>query len=207
MIDQRDPYGSFHELAIREREGHDYRRLAVPRDSATAIIAPHGGGIEPGTSEISRALAGAEFALYCFEGLKLAGNEALHVASTRFDEPRCAQLVAGSQTVVAVHGCAGDHRAVYVGGLDGDLKVRVVRALERAGFDARQDASNHGGRHARNICNRGSSGKGLQLEITAGLRRAMFKGLRRPERETTRPPFDRFVTAVRAALLEAESRH
>ena len=201
MIDQRDPYGSFHELAAREREGHDYRRLAVPRDSATALVAPHGGGIEPGTSEITRALAGAEFALYCFEGLRSAGNEGLHVASTRFDEPRCAQLVAGSQTVVAVHGCAGDHRAVYVGGLDGDLKVRVIGALQRAGFDARQAVGNHGGRHARNICNRGSSGKGLQLEITAGLRRAMFKGLRRTERETTRPPFDRFVTAVRAVLL------
>jgi phage replication-related protein YjqB (UPF0714/DUF867 family) len=52
-----------------------------------AVIAPHGGGIEPGTSELATAIAGDDFSLYLFEGLKSAGNGELHITSTNFDEP------------------------------------------------------------------------------------------------------------------------
>jgi phage replication-related protein YjqB (UPF0714/DUF867 family) len=38
------------------------------------VIAPHGGGIDQYTSDIARAIAGAEFNLYLFEGISRSGN-------------------------------------------------------------------------------------------------------------------------------------
>lgn len=200
----RDKYSSFANLASDEQEGRHYRRPKKIRDTKIAIITPHGGGIEPGTSEITKGLAGREFTFYCFEGVRSRGNEELHIKSTCFDEPMCVQLVEHSETVVAVHGCEGGHEAVYVGGLDDRLRAQVIEALRSAGFKAEEDGSNHSGRYDQNICNRGIAGRGLQLEITEGLRRAMFQGLKRREREITKPPFDKFVAAVREVLLKAE---
>jgi phage replication-related protein YjqB (UPF0714/DUF867 family) len=203
-VGQRDKYRSFAELASDNQEGLDYNRRVEMRDSEIAIIAPHGGGIEPGTSEIAEALAGGEFALYCFEGCRCKGNEELHIISTRFDEPLCAQLVERHQVVVAVHGCAGKHEAVYIGGLDDEIRSQVVKALKGAGFEAKEDVSNHSGSYVQNICNKGKAGRGVQLEITEGLRRTMFRGLQRHEREVTKPPFDRFIAAIRAVLFKAQ---
>ncbi len=203
---QWDMYSSFAELASDKQEGRDYRRLVQMRESRIAVIAPHGGAIEPGTSEIARAIANGQFASYCFEGIQARGNRELHITSRCFDEPMCVQLVQRCQTVIAVHGCAGKHEAVYVGGLDDDLKAQIIEALMSAGFEASADTSDHSGNHPKNICNRGGSGKGLQLEITEGLRRVMFKGPGLRDRETTTPQFETFVAAVRDVLLREHEK-
>jgi len=195
-----DRYASFAELARNVQEGKDFRRVVERRRSCVAIVAPHGGGIEPGTSEVARALAGDEFALYCFEGLRQNGNDELHVTSHCFDDPACIQLVEQAQVVVAVHGCAGEDKAVYVGGLDDGLKARLIQALRRAGFRAGPSAGELAGCYVDNICNRGMLGQGVQLEITEGLRRAMFADLTWKGRETRTPVFDRFVGAVKREL-------
>jgi phage replication-related protein YjqB (UPF0714/DUF867 family) len=54
-----------------------------------AIIAPHGGKIEPGTSEIAAAIAGDDYSLYRFQGLRDRPREELHITSAKFDEPTC----------------------------------------------------------------------------------------------------------------------
>ena len=52
-----------------------------------------------------------------------------------------------------------------------------------------------------NICNRGRSGAGVQLEIAAGLRASFFRHLSpRSEREHKTEAFGRFVDAVRAGI-------
>jgi phage replication-related protein YjqB (UPF0714/DUF867 family) len=64
--------------------------LVLVPESRIAIIAPHGGGIEPGSSTIARAIAGEDINMYLFEGIKVAkGNAIVHIASHHFDEPRC----------------------------------------------------------------------------------------------------------------------
>jgi phage replication-related protein YjqB (UPF0714/DUF867 family) len=63
----KDKYFTFAELAAGE-DPSAYRIVSMPRGSAVAIIAPHGGNIEPGTSELARAVAGQELSLYLFEG-------------------------------------------------------------------------------------------------------------------------------------------
>ena len=44
-------YRSFEELKVHEVQGEDYEINHISRDSPFAIMAPHGGYIEPGTSE------------------------------------------------------------------------------------------------------------------------------------------------------------
>ncbi len=201
-----DTYRRFFLLAAGERPGADYRIIACPRSSPVAVIAPHGGGIEPGTSELARAIAGKEFSLYCFEGLKPDGNEALHITSTRFDEPQCLAIVATSEVVLAVHGSAEQEESVHVGGRDARLARRLCEALNAAGFAAQlDDTADHPGHLAANICNRGRSGRGCQLEISNGLRLTLFEGLKRRQREHTTAQFEAFVVAVRTVLLAASS--
>ena len=64
-------YASFAELALHEADGRDFRVVRIDRPGSTvAILAPHGGRIEAGTSEIAELIAGTEHSLFCFEGLK-----------------------------------------------------------------------------------------------------------------------------------------
>ena len=48
-----DTYPNFATLEQHERAGIDYAVLVRREEPAFAIVAPHGGGIEPGTSEIA----------------------------------------------------------------------------------------------------------------------------------------------------------
>lgn len=170
-----DRYRSFAELARHEREGRDWRVRLRPGASAFAILAPHGGRIERGTSWLADAIAGAEHTFYAFEGLRRRANHRLHLTSNRFDEPRALAAVARARTVITVHGAAGAEAAVYAGGLDEALRERLLAALAGAGFDAAPDPSpTSQGRGATNICNRGRSGRGVQLELPVGMRRRLF---------------------------------
>lgn len=193
-------YPTIDALARGEREGSDWRRICIARSSGAAILAPHGGGIEAGTSELARAIAGNEHSCYCFEGLKRRGNDALHIRSTAFDDPACLELLADADRVIALHGCADAEPRVYAGGLDEALRLRIRLALAEAGFEACDDDTPHAGHAAANICNRGRRGAGVQLELSTGLRAQFFAGLRARERATRTAAFDRFVDAVRAAL-------
>jgi phage replication-related protein YjqB (UPF0714/DUF867 family) len=105
-----DWYGSFDELRRAEREGVEFRISVIRREASIAIIAPHGGWIEPGTAEIAEAIAGDDYSLYRFEGLRDRPHEQLHITLAKFDEPTCLALVAACDQVVAVHGRAGKQR-------------------------------------------------------------------------------------------------
>jgi phage replication-related protein YjqB (UPF0714/DUF867 family) len=63
------------------REGRDFRRRLRRCRGATPVIAPHGDGIEPGTSEVAEPVAAADFCFYAFEGIK-SKNGDLHITST-----------------------------------------------------------------------------------------------------------------------------
>jgi len=196
-------YSSYKELADTEKEGIDYRIRWIRRSSGVLVIAPHGGDIEPGTSEIAEALADAKHSFYAFEGIRRHANRDLHIPSTRFDEPIAMGLVQGGETVVTVHGCRGEDPIVFVGGLDLDLMRSVTESMKKAGF-AVGTSARLPGRDAMNICNRSSRGRGIQLEISRGLRRLMFKGLRVEERAFRLESFERFVQSVGRALGESD---
>lgn len=188
-----------------EREGVDFRRDRRATASPVAVLAIHGGAIEPGTSEVARAVAGDDMSWYCFDGVKPRGNGILHVASTRFDDPLCLDLVAKANLVLAVHGSNGTDPRVLVSGLAQDLVARLVDVLGDHGFHAGHDRGPCAGLDPRNVCNRGRGGRGVQLELSRGLRRALFRGLSRRDREVVTPSFHRFVEAVRSVLASGPS--
>ena len=166
-----DRYRSYSELAEHEVEGTDFTITVFRRPfSAVAVIAPHGGKIESRTSEIARAIAGEDFNLYLFEGIKKRGNSALHITSRRFDEPSCLELLSTCSFVIAIHGCVGGDERVLLGGLDNILKDKVAAELRQAGVNVQNDGHSFQATDPNNICNRGQSNRGVQLEVTRALR-------------------------------------
>jgi phage replication-related protein YjqB (UPF0714/DUF867 family) len=201
-------YSSYGELRRCERHGVDYRIHTRNGGSGIAVIAPHGGGIEPGTMETAAEVAGSEHAFYCFEGLKTRGNSDLHIPSIRFDEPTLLNTVRNAELVIAIHGCRSKDGAVYIGGLHCDLKQRIYSALISAGFTAKQSLKPLlQGKSAQNICNMGKTGAGVQLELSRGLRRQMFVDLlgSQDKRQKTEL-FHTFVSVLRKALSENSAK-
>ncbi len=164
-----DLYRCYAELAASEPEGTNFRVHVVERNSAIVIVAPHGGRIEPGTSETAALIAANDFSLYRFESL-IAGRR-LHITSSRFDEPRGLALVATAEIAVAVHGRAdaGDAETIWMGGLHIDLRDAIGASLRRAGFRISTDHHMQG-RHSDNICNKGGLGAGVQIELPRSFR-------------------------------------
>jgi len=165
----------YEDLARRYTEGVDYSVHVMARErSGVAVVAPHGGHIEGRTSDIARLIAGDEHRLYLFEGLRTTGDnfDCLHLASHRFDEPRALDLISGCDTVISVHGYAAPGPDVLLGGLNEGLKRELAHALAQLGFSCLTEGHPFPGRHPRNICNRGRSGEGVQLELSRGLRKA-----------------------------------
>ena len=166
----KDTYTVFEELAKHEKIGIDYQISISDRGSAVTIAAPHGGKIEPGTSEIARRIAAEDYNCYCFEGIKRSNNSRLHITSHNFDEPAALKLIFTSKIVITIHACTGTAGLVYLGGLDTLLKNSTAAELEGRGIGVSMKDSRLKGENPDNICNRGRTGKGVQLEITRDLR-------------------------------------
>ena len=200
-----DVYRNFADLSETEREDIDFRISAVKREgSSTVIVAPHGGAIEPGTSEMAKEVANNDLSLFIFEGKKAKGNKSLHITSTNFDEPRCVELVKESDTVIAIHGEGSTELSVFLGGRDDELGAQLKAALERYGYAVKT----HGnidlhGLAAANICNRGRHGIGVQLELSSGLRQTFFLSLTTKGRKKPTKALVRFAAAVREGLHTA----
>ncbi len=164
-------YISFKELADREVEGRDYRIRMEFRDPNVLIMALHGGNIEPATAEIAEAIAGTTYSFYAFEGLKADGDRTLHIESHLFDEPHALKAAGEADIVLTVHGQIGQKdEFVMVGGLNDALRKGIAQQLEGAGFKTRPPTEGLMGTDPLNICNRGKSKQGVQLEISRKLR-------------------------------------
>jgi phage replication-related protein YjqB (UPF0714/DUF867 family) len=179
----------------------DYRIRHRRGASGLLVMAPHAGGIEPGTGRIADALAGREHAFYCLEGLKASGNRALHIASSRFDEPRAERMLAEATWVLSIHGCRETTPLIWVGGGDTKRARDFIRILQQAGWPARPCLrSGLHGRRPDNICNRGRARAGIQLEISQGLRRIIFGDLSAGAARRPLPFFHRLVETLRMCL-------
>ena len=212
----------------RRHELFDDSPPAVGGVARTTIIAPHGGGIEFGTSELCLAIAGyhpaslavtpaagVTYDYWMFEGVRASNNGELHVTSTNCDDGVALSLCAGALNALALHGCTTSQaglpdgaEAVLVGGRNASLKLRLLEELASAGFSA-IDAVDHdsiNGDEPTNIANRTLLGMGGHLEITGPLRSAMFGVNTLAERKnTTTQVFWDFVAACRNAVAQLEA--
>jgi phage replication-related protein YjqB (UPF0714/DUF867 family) len=166
--------------------GRDFRvAFGDSKVDLCLLIAPHGGGIEPGTSEILRAVSEmGGWAWYEFAGFLRKGNQAeLHIASTSFDEPTLMSMLPQTRFVVAFHGASdAGEPIVYVGG-------RWKRACEILSDSINASSRKHGihaalahenpvahlqGSQESNLTNRGKRAEGVQLEFSRGARNLLF---------------------------------
>ncbi len=162
-----DRYNNFKELETHETE---FRVIRLDRNSEVTVVAPHGGKIEPNTAEIATLVAGTDYNLFCLLGDKEDSNRDLHITSHKFDHRDALDLVQKADTVVVVHGCTVRAPVVYLGGLDRQLIDEISRQLNVRDISCESENRRFRGSHNNNICNRGLRGKGVQLEISRGLR-------------------------------------
>ncbi len=165
-------FDSFEELRRSKTENKDYRirvRIASPR---ILVMAPHGGKIERGTCQLAELIADDDFSFYSFEGTQRRNNYGdLHITSTNFDEPRAIDAASKADIVVTIHGHSDEERSfIMIGGLHEALCEQVRAALTHAGFSVEREDPGLAGLSKSNICNRGRSGMGVQLEISRALR-------------------------------------
>jgi phage replication-related protein YjqB (UPF0714/DUF867 family) len=166
--------------------GRDFRvAFGDTKIDLCLLIAPHGGGIEPGSSEIMRAVAEVGgWAWYEFAGFLRQGNKALHITSTDFDEPTLRSMLPQAGFIVAFHGASESRETiVYVGGkwklgrqtvtesinaTSGEHGIQAVDAVDSA------VAAHLRGVDDSNITNLGKRAEGVQLEFSRGARNLLF---------------------------------
>lgn len=201
----KNSYTNFAELQQKEQEKIDYSITAYYRNPDIAVLAIHGGNIEPGTSEIAVALGEKlNASTYLFEGLKQRNNQILHITSNLFDEPIGVRIASNAMTNLSIHGHYDIHNAlIYIGGRDEAYKSLIEHSLNQAGFQT-DDAPRHlSGMGERNLTNLSKTGEGVQLELSTKLRKKFFKedNFTRKNRKNQSELFDRFVNALEKATI------
>ena len=94
--------------------------------------------------------------------------------------------------MVTVHGQIDQKdEFVMIGGLNRSLRFEIKRQLEGAGFQTRTPTEGLMGTDPMNICNRGKSKQGVQLEISRKIRDSL---------RTNRNQLLPFASAIRRAI-------
>ena len=140
--------------------------------SDVTVVAIHGGKIEKGTTELAYALASHNnYNYYSFLGLKRTNNFSLHISSDEFAELYAMEMVSESEVTLSLHGCDGAEEFTYIGGRDTELAERIEESLTKHGFTVKEDTPKElAGISPVNIANRNIDERGVQLEISEGLR-------------------------------------
>lgn len=193
-----DRFSSFADLKREKRPGLHYWICSRDRGSRVLVMAPHGGKIEPYTTDLAETIAGDDFSFYSFMGRQRRNNyRDLHVRSHLYDEERALEMVNDVELVFAIHG----HRCKYaefvmLGGSHTELAGQLGQELTRRDFPLEEPEQGLAGVNANNICNRGRLGKGVQVEISRALRDRLR------EQEDLRASF---VEAARTVFLDFEA--
>ncbi|MGR6771643.1 poly-gamma-glutamate hydrolase family protein [Pectobacterium brasiliense] len=192
-----DTYSCFAEL--KKSEGEESFNVSYEienRSNVYAIMAPHGGKIEPGTTEISLAIAREDLSIYIFSANKSKDNGTLHITSSRFDEPQCEKMLGEIETVLAIHGAkdpkTGPKERVWVGGSLREIFETHLKETLKTLEILIEINSDFLGKEPSNICNRGISQQGMQLELTKSLRDRL---------KMDKDFLDQFSDSVRTAMM------
>ncbi|MFD6934634.1 poly-gamma-glutamate hydrolase family protein [Streptomyces goshikiensis] len=171
-----DAYTSFTDLAAHESLGVDYRVSARAVNASNgAHIAIHGGGIEAPTTQLADYCAAeSQSSYYAFEGIRSSNNTALHVTSTRFNDPALFRILTRTDWTISWHGASGTEHVTYVGGGDLELAAAVSARLKAAGFTVVEAPTEIDGNDVLNVTNRNRRQAGVQLELSRGLRESFY---------------------------------
>ena len=166
-----DTYPNFAALLANHTEGQDFTRLIRSRQNATvAVLAPHGGRIEPLTDTIAEEIAAKDFSLYCFRSRVPNAKANLHITSHKFDDKKCLEIVSKHRWALAVHGCNKKGIRVLLGGRDSALVMDLAVGLNKYEINAEVTGHEYAGTDPMNICNRTSTNQGVQFELSMQFR-------------------------------------
>lgn len=199
-----DTYENFADLNSENVKDSDFTiEFNDKADMDLCVIAPHAGKIEIQSGELAKEIAGDTYCYYLFSGIRTKDNKRLHITSHNFDEPSALSLLAKCQTVLGIHGRKDaarvngkslcDKESIYLGGLDKEFIEKIKNALTREGFNTLDSGHEFLAERPNNVCNRGQSSKGAQLELPKSLRERLLdsKCLRKS-----------FLAAIDAAIRE-----
>ena len=171
-----DRFKSMTELMELTEENTDWIINTIERNSNVIITAIHGGAIEPATTELAELTAEkGGFDYFTFKAIRTKANAELHVTSRHYDEPKLMKMIANNTYAIAIHGCKGKDEIIYMGGKDEQLMDAMTEEFEKLGIDVRQAPSHMSGAHDDNIINCCKTEKGVQLELTSGIRKKLFE--------------------------------
>lgn len=197
-----DKYNSMSELEAKTTENNDWEIVTRNLGSQVIITAIHGGGIEPGTTEIADLTAQkGEYDYFSFKGTKSKGNEDLHVTFRNYDQSVLMEMIKNKTNAVAIHGCDGDGNIIYIGGKDQKLIHEMTKQFEQLNINVEQAPEHISGAHDDNIINCCKTGAGVQLELTLGLRKMCFNNQKynkksREDKHNWSQFMDEFTTAI-----------
>jgi phage replication-related protein YjqB (UPF0714/DUF867 family) len=200
-----DKYKNFEDL--KNNEGSEsFETEYKNRMSRFLIFSPHAGGIEQGTSEICRQIAGNTYSYYLFAG---NGNNCkrLHITSTNFHEPKLLGLLLKHKYAISIHGMRNEMKknagaGIFLGGLNRVLIEIATKILREHYFETMNNTekpdSMLSGKDPGNITNKCFSGEGMQIEISEDLRSQFFQGdfKKKNGRKNTTNYFKNFCDAI-----------
>ncbi|MCG3402249.1 poly-gamma-glutamate hydrolase family protein [Staphylococcus massiliensis] len=203
-----DTYDSMTDLMTETTKGEDWVIETLNEGRKSLVMAPHGGGIEPGTSEVAKRIASNTISsYYTFKGMRASDNSELHVTSSHFDEPKALEMVKASNKTVSIHKTKQSEYDVYIGGLDKDLQAKIKDELEAQGFRVAAGTDGIAGTNPDNIVNRNQKGAGVQLDLSSDTVKTFFKDgdLSRSARSNAQnytEEMDKFVQAVDRGITQ-----
>jgi len=182
-------------------EGIDFSVNIISRNHPVLVLAIHGGGIEPFTSDIARAIAGDDFNLYEFRGIRKTNNWELHIPSTEFKDERLDFLIDKCAVAISIHGERSHQNKLEVGGLNFILRDLIIKHVMINGFTVHEPRLGLRATNINNVVNRPKL-HGVQIEVSRGLRKSMQGGITSSDNSI----FRLFVSSVRAAAYEYLTR-
>lgn len=209
----KDKYFRFSEIV--QSRPKSYEIFSKSFRNNFLIFTPHGGGIEPGTTEICNWFAQNGISSYAFSA-KGKQCKDLHVTSTRFDEPRLLRMLARHKNCISFHGMTDYAKTkydadIFIGGLDKLLTNKLAHALVKARFSVaiagKFPKSPLTAYNLNNITNKCSSKKGVQIELSENIRKKFFKGNLKFKsgRERTTVEFEIFCRTIREIINHSEN--
>ena len=199
-----DYYRSMTDLLKDTQEGKDWTKESTNRHSNVLIFAPHGGNIEKGTTELTKAIANkGNYDYYVFNGTRNKNNSQLHVTSTNYNDLDLINRNYNKDVSISVHGAGQSQgkNTVLIGGRDEKLIQLISKELSTFKFNVQRSLGHLAGIDTNNVVNYNKKGQGVQLELTPDLRKSFFSNgddsskARKNEKNWT-STMDRFATAI-----------
>ena len=203
-----DYYRSMTDLLKGTQEGKDWTKESTNRHSNVLIFAPHGGNIEKGTTELTKAIANkGNYDYYAFNGTRNKNNSQLHVTSTNYNDPDLINRNYNKDVSISVHGAGQSQgkNTVLIGGRDEKLIQLISKELSTFKFNVQRSLGHLAGIDTNNVVNYNKKGQGVQLELTPDLRKSFFSNgddssKARKNEKNWSSTMDCFATAINNAI-------